>query len=486
MIWFLLIIKLYIFSTIEHNVLDETLNIDFESEQDNFLQICFPDISEELCKLIDHEELRRHDDKSESLITTNSEVNHNPVELNNHNNTIILHELNDSDIIFEEQKISESSLVTNLDKQEYFFTENELNKIYDLQMPSRSDEIIKENPKSCSETTHDEKPINDNESQKNYNKINQITNSSKRYLDEELVPKRRKINVDSSSNQRLNDVIQYSFISKETFDFFIKISLAHCDYIKLNKELIIRYNEVINMILKRKMFSFSHYVTFNYYYMSLKQKLFDYKKLSRIANLDLITTQKHLNKFNYFECFLMRLIHVLTCKDFKEENFMKINLFINLLNHYIKYNVYLNKLKEVLDLLRRNDDNLLEKKEDLIGAIDQTFINYINILSNRDKNRLFNNIFINIKHYDLNILNNKIDTLKFSLCFKEILNSIRTEQDKDKLVLYLLKLSIIYLDFINNLCRGVIEIKNDRFFSTEKNMIYIDFLYLISSFPWNF
>ncbi|ORD99190.1 hypothetical protein A0H76_1255 [Hepatospora eriocheir] len=217
--------------------------------------------------------------------------------------------------------------------------------------------------------------------------LNEIIEIAKFEEDEELLQSE-----ELEKPQRAQNIIQYSHITEETFDFFVELSktieeiknpIIKCFSDDIDKQ----YKEKICEIIQRRDFSFS--ISSLSFYNILKTKTFNNSKLIEIANLDFNANQNDSNKLNYFECFLLRFVHILTCqdyKDYKRENIEIINLLIDLLNKYIKFYFYFFKLKDVVIMINNDDiDNLQNTKKEFIDFINENFLSRINSFTKKEK-----------------------------------------------------------------------------------------------------
>ncbi|ORD97081.1 hypothetical protein HERIO_1039 [Hepatospora eriocheir] len=175
-------------------------------------------------------------------------------------------------------------------------------------------------------------------------------------------------------------IIRYPHITKKTFNFFVELKERFKKFRKLKNsffpdDINQQYKMKICNIIQRRYISFS--ITTFKFYKILKTKDFNESKLVEIANLDLNTIQNNPNKLNFFECFLLRFVHVLSYqdhKDYTKKNTKLINRLIDLLNEYIKFHSYFLKLKEMVIMINNDDiDNLQTTKEKFIVLINQNF-----------------------------------------------------------------------------------------------------------------
>ncbi|ORD95443.1 hypothetical protein HERIO_2494 [Hepatospora eriocheir] len=283
-------------------------------------------------------------------------------------------------------------------------------------------------------------------------------------------------------------IILYPHITEETFSFFKELDKRF--NVPSSDDINQQYKENIYRIIQRKDFSFP--ITTKDFYKILKTKAFNKSELEKIANLDLNTIQSKSNKLNFFECFLLRFVHILTYqnyKDYKEENIEIINILIDLLNEYIKFYSYFLKLKEVVIMINNDDiENLQTTKEEFIDLIDKNFLSRFNSLTKDEKFNEFENFIGSINRYlksDAFFINEEIGGLNLFEYFKDISKSFDDRLDKNNKKKILKLISYIYLGYIHFSCKiDLIKLKK-CYFTDEKSKLLRDFINLMNRVPWN-
>ncbi|ORD99355.1 hypothetical protein A0H76_989 [Hepatospora eriocheir] len=295
--------------------------------------------------------------------------------------------------------------------------------------------------------------------------------------------------------QRAQNIIQYSHITEETFDFFVELSktieeiknpIIKCFSDDIDKQ----YKEKICEIIQRSDFSFS--ISSFSFYNILKTKNFNNSELIKIANLDFNADQNDSNKLSYFECFLLRFVHILTYQDYKDynrQNIEVINTLIDLLNEYIKFYFYFLKLKDVVIMINNDDiDNLQNTKKEFTDLINQNFLSHINSFTKDEKFSKCDKIIESINRH---LKNSKI----FSP--KEIRNLILFEYVKDVSKIFddkldknqkreiLQLISYMYLGYIHYSCKTDLILTKDCYFNREKSRLLNNFINLMNRIPWN-
>ncbi|ORD99624.1 hypothetical protein A0H76_524 [Hepatospora eriocheir] len=292
-------------------------------------------------------------------------------------------------------------------------------------------------------------------------------------------------------SENTQNIILYSHITEETFSFFVELSKTFNE-IKNKKngffsdDINQQYKDNIYRIIQRKDFSFP--ITTKDFYKILKTKEFNEIDLKKIANLDLNTIQSKSNKLNFFECFLLRFVHVLSYKhykDYKRENIKIINILIDLLNEYIKFYLYFLKLKEVVIIINNDDiDNFKNTKKEFIDLINQNLLSRINSFTNKEKIFKCDKINESINSYlksDKFSLYNKIGGLSLFKYFEDISKSFDDRLDKNNKKKIFKLISYIYLGYIHSSCKTDLISKKECYFTSEKSILLRNFINLINT-----
>ncbi|ORD95376.1 hypothetical protein HERIO_2543 [Hepatospora eriocheir] len=254
-----------------------------------------------------------------------------------------------------------------------------------------------------------------------------------------------------------------------------------------------QYKEIIYRIIQRRGFSFP--IATYEFYIILKTKTFNESKLEKITNLDLNTIQSKSNRLNFFECFLLRFVHVLTYqhyndyKYYKEENIEFINILIDLLNEYIKFYSYFLKLKEVVNMINNDDiENLQSTKEEFIDLIDKNFLSRFNSFTENEKLykckkfiESINKFFKIGKFYQ----REKIEYFMVFEYFEDISKLRGIKLDKNHMKKIFKLISYMYLGYIHSSCETNLISTRNSYFEAEKIKVLRNFINLMNRVPWN-
>ncbi|ORD95706.1 hypothetical protein HERIO_2281 [Hepatospora eriocheir] len=196
-----------------------------------------------------------------------------------------------------------------------------------------------------------------------------------------------------------------------------------------------------------------------------------------------MSTDKKLKKLNYFECFLLRAVHYLTKHDDlkKTKNFIVVNVFIDLLNRFIEFYKYLNKLEEVFKLIKDNNEDILPGKlDEIVSIIIQKFLLQFKLFE--EKELIFDEICncltqnnIKLTYFMMGVDCDKTNYTYMLKKFKDI--PVFNSYSEYK---YILKeASILYVFYINSL---YVFGQNDYdYLSATKKLILINFVKLINN-----
>ncbi|ORD96219.1 hypothetical protein HERIO_1829 [Hepatospora eriocheir] len=251
-------------------------------------------------------------------------------------------------------------------------------------------------------------------------------------------------------------IIQYSHITEETFNFFVELPKKFGE--SFSDDINQQYKNEFCRIIQRRDILFP--TTTYEFYKILKTQAFNNSKLIEITNLDFNADQNDSNKLNYFECFLLRFVHILTYqyyKDYKKENIEVVNVLIDLLNKYIKFYFYFLKLKEMVIMINNDDlDNLQNTKEEFIDFINENFLCHINSFTKEEKYSKCAKIIISINRilkYSKNFSHKKIRNFIMFKYVKDVSKIFDDKLDKKQKIKILQSISYMFQWYIHYSCK---------------------------------
>ncbi|ORD99343.1 hypothetical protein A0H76_1003 [Hepatospora eriocheir] len=289
---------------------------------------------------------------------------------------------------------------------------------------------------------------------------------------------------ESEKPRTTQKIIQYSHITEETFSFFKELEKRF--NVPSSDDINQQYKENIYRIIQRSDILFPK--TPYEFYKILKTKKFNESKLVEISNLGLNTIQNNSNKLNFFECFLLRFVHILSYKkyiDFKDINTKIINILIDLLNKYIKFYSYFLKLKEVVNMINNDDiDNLQTTKKEFIDLINQNFLSRINSLTKKEKEYKYERFIASINKFLNSVVvhtRENIGGLSLFEYLGDVSKIFDDKLDKNNKKKILKSITYIYFGYIHSSCKTDLILTKKSYFTREKSILLNTFINLMNT-----
>ncbi|ORD99158.1 hypothetical protein A0H76_1305 [Hepatospora eriocheir] len=472
---FLLIVNLINSSNYIEESSSNMLNTDYRPEDDEFIQVCFPEIADVLIESENDERKNYYSKEESSKSEIEEKIKYDNIEESSSNMLNTDYRPEDDEfthIYFPE--IADALIELENDERKNYYIEEESFKS-EIEEKIKPDKKRKHEKKSHLDIKNCNNKIQKTEESKNTNlkrsfETNKDKNNIIRINDAItifVVKKESKSNLIGNTK-----IIQYSHIKQKNYNF-----LNEFQKLTEKEELNATYRKNLSKILNRK---FEFTIPLENFLIILNQKTFNKDKLNQIANLNNMTTDDNY-ELNYFECFLLRAVHCLTKHDDleKTKNFKVANVFIDLLNRFIEFYEYLNKLKEVFELINNNDENILPTKlDEIVSIINQKFL--LQLESFKEKELIFNKICSCLTHNKIKLtyFMMGVDCIKTNYTYMlEKFKDIPVFNSYSEYKNILKEVSILYVFYINSL---YVFGKFDYYYlSDTKKEILSDFVYLI-------